>query len=69
MNDLTTTSILALFQTNKEQRQSFVNDLLVKIDAGEVDPLKIHLQLKCMEDIIEQLTVNSTYKKRNLGCC
>lgn len=62
MNDLTTTSILALFQTNKEQRQSFVNDLLVKIDAGEVDPLKIHLQLKCMEDIIEQLTVNPTYK-------
>ena len=29
--DLTTTSILALFETNKEQRQSFALDLISKM--------------------------------------
>jgi hypothetical protein len=61
--DLTTTSILALFQTNKEERQSFALDLVSKIENGEVDPLKIHLQIKCMEDIIKLLNDNTIYKK------
>ena len=63
MNDLTTTSILALFETNKEQRQSFALDLVSKIENGEVDPLKIHLQVKAMEDIIKLLNDNTIYKK------
>lgn len=62
-NDLTTTSILALFETNKEQRQSFALDLVSKIEQGEVDPLKIHLQVKAMEDIIKLLNDNTIYKK------
>jgi len=61
--DLTTTSILALFETNKEQRQSFALDLVSKIEQGEVDPLKIHLQVKAMEDIIKLLNDNTIYKK------
>ncbi len=61
--DLTTTSILALFETNKEQRQSFALDLIGKIEQGEVDPLKIHLQVKAMEDIIKLLNDNTVYKK------
>jgi len=63
MNELTTTSILALFQTNKEERQSFALDLVSKIEQGEVDPLKIHLQVKAMEDIIKLLNDNTIYKK------
>lgn len=66
MNELTTTSILALFQTNKDQRASFVNDIVSKIESGEVDPLKIHLQLKCMEDIITQLTSSDPKKNKNI---
>jgi hypothetical protein len=61
--DLTTTSILALFETNKEQRQSFALDLVSKIEQGEVDPLKIHLLVKAMEDIIKLLNDNTIYKK------
>jgi hypothetical protein len=61
--ELTTTSILALFETNKEQRQSFALDLVSKIEQGEVDPLKIHLQVKAMEDIIKLLNDNTIYKK------
>lgn len=61
-DQLTTTSILALFQTTKEQRSSFVNDILNKIDSGELNPLQAHLQIKCMEDIIEQITIAPNYK-------
>lgn len=61
--ELTTTSILALFQTTKEERQSFALDLISKIENGEADPLKIHLQLKCAEDLIKQINANTIYKK------
>lgn len=62
-NELTTTSILALFQTSKEERQSFTLSLINEIEQGSVDPLKIHLQVKCMEDIIKLLNSNTVYKK------
>lgn len=60
---LSTAGILALFETNKEQRQHFVTDLVNRLDNGEIDPLTIHLQVKAMEDIIFQLT--STDEKKN----
>jgi len=61
--ELTTTSILSLFDTTKSQRQTFVTDVLEKIENGEVDPIKIHAQLKKIEDIFKSLTGNDTYKK------
>jgi hypothetical protein len=61
-NELTTTSILALFQTTKEERQSFALALINEIESGNVDPLKVHLQVKCMEDIIKLLNSNTVYK-------
>lgn len=61
-NEMTTTSILSLFETNKEQRQSFASGIINALEQGEVDPLKVHLQVKCMEDIIKLLNSNSTYK-------
>lgn len=62
-NELTQTSILSLFETNKEQRQSFALGIIEALESGEVDPLKIHLQVKCMEDIIKLLNSNTIYKK------
>lgn len=61
-NELTTTSIMALFETTKEQRQSFVSDIIQKVEDGDIDPLKIQVQLKCAEDIIKQVTGNDRYK-------
>lgn len=61
--ELTTTSILALFQTTKEERQSFALALISEIENGNVDPLKVHLQVKCMEDLIKAITENTVYKK------
>jgi len=53
---LSTTSILALFETDKAQRISFAQDIINRIENGEIEPLKVHLQLKMMENIIEILT-------------
>lgn len=62
-HELSTTSILSLFETNKDQRQSFALGVVTALDNGEVDPLKVHLQVKCMEDIIKLLNSNTNYKK------
>jgi len=61
--ELTTTSILSLFETTKEQRESFALDLIERIDGGQVDPLKVHLQVKCMEDVVKMINSNTNYKK------
>lgn len=49
---LTAISILALFETDKAQRASFVQDVITKMQDGTADPLKVHLQMKCMEDLV-----------------
>ena len=61
--ELTTTSILKLFETTKSQRESFVADLVQRLDYGLIDPLEVHLQVKCMEDIVKGITSNAEYKK------
>lgn len=63
MNELTSLSILSLFQTTKEQRQSFANDVISRLIEGEADPLQVHLQVKCTEDIIKQITSSDAYRK------
>jgi hypothetical protein len=61
--EMTSTGLLSLFETNKKQRSIFVADIVEKIENGLSDPLKVHLQIKAMEDIIFQLT--STDEKKN----
>jgi len=63
MSELTTTSILSLFDTTKAQRQSFCADIVSRLENGEADPLKIHLQIKSAEDLIKQLNDNRFYKE------
>ena len=57
----TADSILALFETTKAERESFVNDVVYRLETGNVDPLKIHLQVKAMEEIIARLTDRKKY--------
>jgi len=61
-NELSTTSILALFETNKQQREDFALRLIDAVEAGQADPLKVHLQVKCMEEIIKLITSNTRYR-------
>lgn len=60
---LTATDKLQLFQTNKNERSQLVGELMTAIEQGDIDPLKVHIQFKCMEELIFQLT--STDEKKN----
>lgn len=62
IQEMTATSVLSLFETTKEQRTSFVMNVIDQIQMGAVDPLKVHLHVKMMEEIIKQLNANSIYK-------
>lgn len=64
--DISTQSVLALFETNKEQRSFFVRDIVSRIENGEANPLVVHLQIKAMEDIINQLTSTDKAKNKNI---
>jgi hypothetical protein len=58
-----TISNLSLFETTKENRQNFVSQLIDGLNNGYADPLKIHLQVKCMEDLIKRITSSDEYKE------
>lgn len=62
MDQLSVTSILTLFDTNKEQRKTFVQSVIDQLGAGQEDPLKVHVQVKCMEDILKNLLESKEYK-------
>lgn len=62
MEQLTATSIIALFQTDKAQRQSFVSQIIEQVKEGEINPLNVHLQLKAMEEICKSISENKEYK-------
>jgi len=54
-------SMLALFETDKEQRSSFVMQIIEDLQEGRRDPLNVHLQVKCMEETIKMLTDKRAY--------
>lgn len=55
-------SILSLFATTKEQRQSFADAAIQDIESGAKNPLDMHIQLKCMADIIDRIQSSQMYK-------
>lgn len=63
MNQLPATSILSLFETDKKQRESFVADVVGRVDSGNVDPLKVHIHLKCIEEILKSILNTDTYRR------
>lgn len=65
-NELSAASIFSLLETNKQQRQSFIMSLMDELEAGNVDPLKVFYQSKCIEKILDELT-NTDEKKNKDG--
>lgn len=55
-NRLTATSIMSLMDTTKAQRKTFAEEIINKMEAGTVNPLLIHCQVKAMENLIKQFT-------------
>ena len=61
-NYATTTGILSLLETTKAQRATFVADVIDKLKDGHANPLKVHLQVKCMEELVKAIKDNKEYK-------
>ena len=63
LDNISPVSILSLLETDKGQRQSFADQVMRSIDEGSVNPLLIHLQLKCTESLIKAISDMPEYKK------
>jgi len=53
---------LSLYDMTKAERSEFVTRLVEKMESGKSHPLQVHKQVKCMEDLIKQITSNDEYK-------
>lgn len=65
MNLITTTD-LSIFETTKAERQEFAQSIIKGIKDGLSDPLKVHYQVKCMEEVIKNITSDPDYKSMTL---
>ena len=63
---IATVTDLSLFETTKAERQDFAQSVVYGLKEGHSDPLKVHLQVKCMEDLIKQITSHPEYKDLTL---
>jgi len=63
---IATVTDLSLFETTKAERQDFAQYVVNGLKDGLSDPLKVHLQVKCMEDLIKQITSHPEYKDLTL---
>jgi hypothetical protein len=63
---IATVTDLSLFETTKAERQDFAQSVVNGLKEGHSDPLKVHLQVKCMEDLIKQITSHPDYKDLTL---
>jgi hypothetical protein len=61
--EITTQGILSLFETTKAERATFTSNVLERIEEGQADPIRVHLQLKAMEEIVKTLNTNERYKE------
>lgn len=59
---MTPTSLLAIMPNKKEEIKTFSEMLLTQIKNGEIDPLKIHVQLKAIESVIKKVNESEQYK-------
>lgn len=64
--NITTYTDLSLFETSKGERQEFAQVVVNNAKEGLINPLKLHLQVKCLEDLIKQITSNPDYKELTL---
>ena len=65
MSQLSTTSVLSLFDTDKDGRELFVVSINNAIQSGYVSPLDVYLQLKNIEAIFKGLTDTSDKNKQS----
>ena len=64
--NIATQTDLSLFETSKTERQEFAQAVINNAKEGLLNPLKLHLQVKCLEDLIKQITSHPNYKELTL---
>lgn len=62
MELMTASSALALFETTKDQRRTFIANIIAEAKEGNIDVLKLHMQAKCSEQLMKELLSNDDYK-------
>jgi hypothetical protein len=55
-------SMISIFDTDKSERKSFIQQVLNSIDTGDVNPMQLHYQIKCLQDILKGITESKAYK-------
>lgn len=63
MEQITAASIVALFETNKEQRRTFVGQIIDQAVLGNQDALRLHKQVKAMEEIVKAILSDDKYQE------
>lgn len=53
---------MEILRLTKADRESWVSSIVSEIDNGEINPLSIHAQVKCLEDMLKELTSHPAYK-------
>jgi len=53
----------------KKSRQELANNVIEQIEGGELNPLKIHVQVKAMEDFIKKILDSKVYKNCLISEC
>jgi hypothetical protein len=60
--ELSVTNTLALFETTKSERETFALRMVQEIKEGNIDPLKVHMQVKSTEHLLDMLKDNPEYR-------
>jgi hypothetical protein len=48
--------------TTKEERTQFVHEIFQELLNGRINPMELHIRMKCLEEVVKQLTSMPAYK-------
>jgi hypothetical protein len=48
--------------TTKEERTQVVHDIFQELLHGRINPMELHIRMKCLEEVVKQLTSMPAYK-------
>lgn len=61
MQNKATYETLAMFKMNKESRQNLAQEIVNKVLDGQIEPLQLQLQIKCLEEICDLIKSDPYY--------
>jgi hypothetical protein len=49
-------------QATKEERTAVVREIFQEVLEGRINPMELHIRMKCLEEVVKQLTSMPAYK-------